>query len=242
MPWKRCLTCAAAALLSAACGAPPRQPEPALVPPSEAAAPLPPPGAPAYRVDPAASELRLEVYRDGPLARLGHDHVIENHELSGWGVLARAGEPVRFYLEIPVADFVIDDPVARAAAGPGFEDDVSADAKAGTRVNMLGARLLDAAQYPSIRISGGTSRDAFEAGTLGSVDVRIAGRDAAVSVPISVSAGADSVSVSADFPLQQSALGFTPFSVMMGALQVRDEFHVRLRIVARRSVEPARQQ
>jgi hypothetical protein len=239
MPWKRCLACAATALLSASCGAPPRQTEPA--PLVEAAAPLPPPGVPAYRVDPAASDLRLEVYRDGPMARLGHDHVIQNHALSGWGVLAGDGGPARFYLEIRVADFVIDDPLARAEAGPGFEDEVSADAKAGTRANMLGARLLDAARYPTIRISGGATHNAGGAGALGSADIRIAGRDAAVTVPISVIAGADSVSVSADFPLQQSALGLTPFSVMMGALQVRDEFHVRLRIVARRSGESAGQ-
>ena len=241
MAWKRCLTCAATALLLAACGAPPRHPQPALAPPVEAAAPPPPPGVTAYRVDPGASEVRLEVYRDGTLARLGHDHVIQNHELSGWGVLAGAGEPARFYLEIPVAAFVIDDPLARAEAGPGFEDEVPADAKAGTRANMLGARLLDAAQYPSIRISGAI-RNAGGADASGSVDIRIAGRDAALAVPIMLNAGADFVSVSADFPLQQSALGLTPVSVMLGALQVRDEFHVRLRIVARRSGESARQE
>ena len=35
-----------------------------------------PSGAPRYSVDPQASEIRLLVYRDGPLARFGHNHVV----------------------------------------------------------------------------------------------------------------------------------------------------------------------
>jgi len=231
----------AAALFLVACGAPPRHTPSDPGPRGPA---VPPPDQPTYRVDPDASELRLEVYRDGPMARLGHDHVIQNRTLSGWGALGAAGVAARFYLEVPVGDFVIDDPAARAEAGPGFEDEVSADAKAGTRANMLGARLLNAAQYPLIRITGRVLPGDGPAAAIGSAEIRIAGAEAALDVPLRLLVGADTVSASADFPLQQSALGLAPFSVMMGALRVRDDIQVRLRIVARRvtaSGEAARQ-
>jgi len=38
---------------------------------------------------------------------------------------------------------------------------------------------------------------------------------------------------SGEFPLRQSELGLTPFSAMLGALQVQDEMRVSFHIVAR---------
>ena len=70
------------ALLLTACGAlKPRH----AAPPSPAES-VPRPGLPpgrAYRVDENQSELRILVYRAGPLARFGHNHVIVNHAIRG---------------------------------------------------------------------------------------------------------------------------------------------------------------
>jgi hypothetical protein len=41
--------------------------------------------------------------------------------------------------------------------------------------------------------------------------------------------------VSGELPIKQTDLGLTPFSAMLGALQVQDELRVRFRIVARRA-------
>jgi hypothetical protein len=41
------------------------------------------------------------------------------------------------------------------------------------------------------------------------------------------------VRISGEMPLRQSDLGLTPFSAMLGALQVEDEMRVKFRIVAR---------
>jgi hypothetical protein len=41
--------------------------------------------------------------------------------------------------------------------------------------------------------------------------------------------------VSGELPIKQSDLGLTPFSAMLGALQVQDEMRVRFRIVARQA-------
>jgi hypothetical protein len=238
---KRCLA-GAAVLLTAACGAPPREAGPATATPARA--PLPPAGMVVYRIDPDASELTLKVYRDGPMARLGHDHVIQNHRLSGWGAVAADGGTALLYLEMPVGDFLIDDPAARAQAGPGFEEAVSDAAKAGTRDHLQGATLLDSAEYPLIRLDGRAVRSGGASTASAAVEVHVAGHDSTVSLPCRLDVGPDSASASAEFALRQSALGLAPFSVMMGALQVRDEMHIRLTLVARRvdaSGESARQ-
>src|SRR5882672_8391664 len=41
-------------------------------------------GKPVYRIDPAESLIVIEVRRGGSLARLGHDHVVASHEVTGY--------------------------------------------------------------------------------------------------------------------------------------------------------------
>jgi hypothetical protein len=52
-------------------------------------------------------------------------------------------------------------------------------------------------------------------------------------VPLHYEQHADEVVVSSEFPLKQTDLGLTPFSALLGALQVVDEMKVRVHIVAR---------
>src|SRR5512140_1944489 len=37
-----------------------------------------------FRIDPAASQIVIEVRRAGSLARLGHDHVVASHDVHGY--------------------------------------------------------------------------------------------------------------------------------------------------------------
>src|SRR5258707_12134748 len=113
-------------LCLAACGAPKTRQSPAM---GEGVEPTrPPAGAAAYSIDSAQSELRLLVYRAGPMARLGHNHVILNRAVGGWGDAAAAGLPgsraapesASFSLYVPVADFIVDEVPARAEEGPDF--------------------------------------------------------------------------------------------------------------------------
>jgi hypothetical protein len=198
-------------------------------------------------IDPAQSTLRLLVFRAGALARLGHDHVIEGHGLSGWiDPNARGNQPA-FDLLIPVEAFDVDPDAARAEEGPQFAEQISAEAKAGTRHNMLGEALLDAARFAQIEVrasaadvaaSTATSlpepAEGTEAPRTALLTVLIAGHESRQPVEFQLLRGAGGWIVNADFELRQSALGLTPFSVMMGALQVQDEMHVRVHLVAHR--------
>lgn len=250
MPWNKWIIVAAFGCATVGCRAPqqasePRQPtqaspqaaaptQPAVASTPPTAAPpatAPPPGLTVYRIDPDRSQLRLLVYRSGPLARLGHDHVILARGLSGW--IAHPDQPAEatFYLRIPADEFVVDDDQARALAGPQFAAPVDDEAKDGTRHNLLGAAMLDAAQHPSIEILG-TAVAGTEPDLRATVLVRVAGHDSTQVVPFRLLRSAGVLTASADFPLRQTDLGLTPFSVMMGALRVEDEIHVNVSLVA----------
>jgi len=103
-----------------------------------------------YRVDESRSELRILVYKGGPLARLGHNHVMVNRALRGEVKLADSGSG--FSLNVPAAGFLVDDAQARREEGADFGSEVSDDAKSGTLRNMLSAAVLDADEFPAITI------------------------------------------------------------------------------------------
>jgi hypothetical protein len=239
MMLKKCAGVCAAALL-AACGAPHTRetPEGGAV----AAAPVESPaGAAAYHIDSAQSELRLLVYRAGPMARLGHNHVIVNRAVSGWVDTAGTASAASFALQVPVAEFVVDDARARDAEGPDFSQEVTEDARSGTRHNMLGASLLDADRFPTIALSSIAVMPAAgsqEPGTrkpskwVATLSVRVAGHESRLAVPFTLQTAAGRITASGTAVLRQSAMGLTPFSVMLGALQVQDGLTVKFKLIA----------
>lgn len=233
---------AAAVVLSlAGCAPATRAPEPPPAPVSTAAPAASRPGPPArderpggeYRIVREASELRVLVYRGGPLARLGHNHVLVTRDLDGELQVPPDGAGLRFTLSVPVASFVLDDPAARAAEGPEFESRPTPADVEGTRRNLEGPEVLDAVRYPQITIRGlGATGGPDEWRVRAAVTVR--GQEREVAVPARVERDGDRLVARGEFPLRQSDLGLTPFSVAMGALQVRDDLTVRYVLTARR--------
>lgn len=209
-----------------------REPPSAEAPPSRVTQPDPA-GYTRYRVVAAGSEIRALVYRDGPMFRLGHNHVLSSRDLTGDVLIGRPGEPPQFSLVVPAASFSIDDAVLRAEEGEEFPGGVAADAIAGTRRNLLGAALLDAANFPDIRLTGGKVTGQSPDYTV-TVVVAMKGRSHELQVPVQVGQDTDELRVTGEFTATHEQLGLTPFSVMGGLLSVRDEIRLRFRIVARR--------
>jgi polyisoprenoid-binding protein YceI len=193
--------------------------------------PPPPAGPGVYAIDPAQSEVRLLVYRAGPMARLGHNHVITHRAIGGWIKFTGNPTAATFALSLPVADFVVDSAGARALEGTDFFEEVSEDAKEGTQHNMLGPALLDAAQDPTISLVS-VSVAEKPPGLIATMRLRVAGHESTLMVPFLVATGAGQISASGIIKLRQSALGLKPFSIMLGALQVQDEFTVKFTLVA----------
>src|SRR5262245_46906348 len=95
-------------------------------PPKPPAAPAGPPPAPgAFAIPPGAHQLKVSaedsllqvlVYRGGAMARLGHNHVIASHQLSGVVYLADDPLATRFDIQFPVNELTVDEPALREAA------------------------------------------------------------------------------------------------------------------------------
>jgi len=216
------------ALGLAACGAPaPRESAPHATStpenPSPAAAGL-------YRIDPAQSELRILVYRAGAMAALGHNHVIVNRSLTGWIAAPRTPAAASFSLSLPSAQFTLDEAALRSEEGADFEEPVADDARAGTLRNMLSPALLDAAEFPQITVRSVaiTAGPVLEA----TVALDVAGHDSTLVVPFTVDIAGDRLTARAAFSVRQSALGLTPFSVLLGALRVEDQMRLKVKLVA----------
>jgi len=188
-------------------------------------------GTQALQVDPGRTVVTVIVRRAGPLAKLGHDHVITSADESGSVWLGSTPAGSSFELTLPVERFEVDLPEARAAAGPEFAAPVPDDARAGTRHNMLRAEVLDGEHFPII-----TLRSAAASGVWPQPIVRVAvtlkGVEREQEIPVIVERDAQGVVARGELRPNQTDFGMTPFSVAGGAIQVADALEVRFEIAA----------
>jgi polyisoprenoid-binding protein YceI len=191
-----------------------------------------------YDVLAQESLLTILVYRGGTLASAGHNHVIASHDLGG--TVYVPADPLRasFELHLPVATLTVDEAALRAQqASADFPPDVSEGARAGTRHNMLGAALLDAEHSPEIVLRALRMEKTADAGMLARVQCMVRGEVRTFAVAVRYERSDDELIVSGALALRQTDLGLTPFSAMLGALQVQDEMRVSFRIVARAAIK-----
>ena len=196
--------------------------------------PLPVPGAEHYVVQAGLSDVRLLVYRAGALASFGHDHVIQAKDITGDVYLAKDFQTSGFSLTLPVVGFVVDDPAARSVEGPDFAKQPSAAAIDGTRKNMLGPDVLDAARYSEVRIRS-VKLLGPDWGPDATVRIELHGVARDVTVPIAVQRDSNGLSINGAFDLKQSDFGITPFSALGGGLQVADTLRVRFHLMAQKA-------
>src|SRR5438128_8566153 len=229
-PSRAGLAAALLALMLGACAPPVRERAPAAAPPAEfpedhyleALAQ----GKPVFRVDSRESLVVIEVRRGGSLARLGHDHVVASHEVGGYV----APDEGRADLYVQLERLEVDEAALRAEAG--FDTQPTESDIEGTRANML-VRVLEADRFPFalIRVSGvGSSRR--EAAM--SVAITLHGVTRALQAPARIDADADLIEVSGRLSFDQTDFGITPYSVLGGAIAVRNGVDLRFRVRARR--------
>ena len=236
-PSMRALPIVVVSLLLAACPAtthPPTAPKPSV--PVEPSAPGAAPtadlrGATIYQVSAEDSDIRIFVYRAGTLSRFGHNHVMSVAGLTGRVWIHPAFEKSGLELSFPVAQLVVDDPEARKASGDDFPPEIPQADRDGTHSNMLRAEVLDAEHFQQI-----TLKSAKVSGTpaapriLMHVTIKDASHD--VEIPAAVQIEGQRLTATGEFDIKQTDFGIKPFSVGLGALQVKDELHVKFKVVA----------
>ena len=221
-----------ATLLLAACvgvkQAPPAAP-PGL--PSQCIAPAAPGAEHVFTLDRSKSTLHILTYRAGKLAHLGHNHVIASRDLWGYGVLTKTLNASYFALCVPLQTLIVDDSKLRAAAGDAFSEKVDKSDIARTRRNMLSERQLDSERYPYIIVlgrivGGGSAQVSME------LELHVRGKVRTVPITASFEHSARSVIVSGSVQVKQTDLGIQPYTVLFGALTVRDEIDIQFDVWA----------
>lgn len=185
-----------------------------------------------YAVDPTQSQVLIHVYREGTLARLGHNHVIRVGDLTGLAQLAGDLTRSRADLAFSAAALEVDLPADRAAGGPDFANTPSKADVEGTRANMLGPKVLDATHHPHIGIEAHLL--AREGDRL-RLRLRITLRGVAHGYEAEARlrhTGGGEIELSGTLTVAQSDFGIRPFSVLAGAIKVRDRVEIGYRIHA----------
>lgn len=184
-----------------------------------------------YRIDPRASDIRIFVFRGGPAARFGHNHILTAPRFEGRVLLPKEGvDHVRFDLVFRLDQLEIDPPALVDRVGEGFATVLSADSLAGVRAHMLGERNMQADRYPLVRIrslqvEGETP--AFAA----RVEVEMHGRRRDLWLPLQVRISPGQIAVDGRMILRQTDFDITPYAVLGGLLAVRDPVLIEFRLV-----------
>ena len=183
-------------------------------------------GKPVYRVDPRESLIVIEVRRGGSLARLGHDHVVASHDVTGY----IAPDEGRADMYVALAKLVVDEPQLRKEAG--FDTQPTESDIEGTRSNMLN-HVLEAEKFPFalIAVSGA---DAKQTKAKLSVAITLHGHTRTFQVPAEIEADEKSIGVSGKLAFNQTDFGITPYSLLGGAIAVKDGLALRFLVRARR--------
>ncbi len=190
-------------------------------------------GAARYRVTDEGTRVYARVYRGGSMAKLGHNHVVLFPGVRGDVYLADDPAGSQFDLAVPVAGAVVDPPALRRSQGREFRSDISDDARSRTRDNMLGEQILHAAGYPYITVSSAGIEGPWEAPNV-TLAITIRDTTRRVTTPVSLAYDGDSLFARARLELHQSDFGIEPFTVLGGALRVRDRVELNLEIAAQR--------
>ncbi|MDZ7842093.1 MAG: YceI family protein [Gammaproteobacteria bacterium] len=191
-------------------------------------------GAAHYRVVDEGTRVYARVFRGGSMARLGHNHVVLFPGVRGDVYLTTGIDGSLFDLVVPVAGAEVDPPELRRDQGRAFRTDISDDARARTRGNMLGERVLDAARYPHITVSS-TRIEGRPDGPLVTLDITIRATTRRLVVPVTLRHGADSLRAEGRLELLQSEFGIEPFTVLGGALRVEDRVELVFTVSAERA-------
>jgi hypothetical protein len=183
-----------------------------------------------YGIDARQTDIRILVFRAGPLARLGHNHVISAGEVDGTVIVHTPLERSVFELRIPADSLRVDDPAQRREEGADFSTEPTDADVAGTTRNLLGERVLDSARYPTVTVAGRltTTGDSPSA----RVSIRVKGRSTERAVPVALVLDEHRLRVRGTFELSHEELGLAPFSALLGALQVAENLTLKFDVTA----------
>jgi hypothetical protein len=175
-------------------------------------------GEPVYAVDTEQSEVEIYVYKGGTFARMGHDHVVSSRDIHGYVMLPAESGKTQADIYVPLNTLIVDDPQKRLNAG--FKSSLKEQDVDGTRRNMLD-KVLEADRYPYVFIHVESEGDIYKHQMV-NVELTLHGVSKQFTVPVEIEYSKDSLNVAGKLVLKQTDFGIEPYSVLGGALRVKD--------------------
>jgi hypothetical protein len=188
-----------------------------------------------FRVDSNASTVHIFLWRGGPMAAKGHNHVLAVKQMRGAVYLPEdmLSNEARFDIVFPVQEIAVDPLPLREQIGGAFTGTGMTEKGArGTRQNMLGEKALNADRFPRIALSSNRFYGEPPKLVLDTA-VTIHGIQRRRLIPITLNVEEDRLTARGAFAVRQTDFGIEPFSAMAGALYLLDPLMVEFEIVAR---------
>ncbi|KXW56649.1 YceI family protein [Ferrovum sp. PN-J185] len=171
-------------------------------------------------VDATHSTIIISVFKAGTLARIGHDHVVVVHDLKGAIDESKGIGDFSFLL----TNMAVDEPYYRQLMHlpPG----ISKSAREGTRNNMLN-KVLFADQYPVVTLHAQILKD--NPGYVG-LTINLHGVTQKKIIAYQKIKQNGHIHITGEAVLTQTQFGIKPFSVLSGALQVKNQINIQFNI------------
>ncbi|MBM89105.1 MAG: hypothetical protein CMQ41_12090 [Gammaproteobacteria bacterium] len=184
-----------------------------------------------FGIDSENSILRIYVGRAGPLARMGHNHVVHTRDLSGEINLAEDPVDSTASFSFPISSFIVDDQSERDRAGEGFDSQPGRRAIEGTRENMLSEAVLNAAVFSMIAADINTISVTDSEWNF-AIALDLKGNAVNLELPAEVTINDSEIIIDARFTLNHSDIGLSVFTALGGSLSVAEALDFDLHIEA----------
>jgi polyisoprenoid-binding protein YceI len=184
-----------------------------------------------FKVDPSASSLVVQIFRDGVAAKFAHDHVVQATTFSGRVTYdPAAAEASSISVEVSTASLKADDPATRRKfrlAGEPTATDI-----ADIERSMKAEGQLHVTQFPVITFTSTTITVETEGRYLVTGELTIRGVTRAVRFPAKVVMEGHALRGTATLELKQSTFGYKPYSALLGAIKNKDDVMLHIDLVA----------
>lgn len=187
-----------------------------------------------FRILPGDSEVRILLYKKGPLSALAHSHVLVLKEMKGRIQLQpEALNQSDWNVKADVNSIIVDPPEYRKLESGEFATEISENDIKTIRENMLSEKFLDAERFSQLVIQG----VAVE-GQLPTVQLKfklvIRGFTKEFQAPFQIQITEEQLRATGQFRIKHTDFGITPFSILFGAIQIQDEILIKVDLRARK--------
>lgn len=175
-----------------------------------------PDGSVIYHLDPDRTQVRVHLGKSGLFGFMGDDHVIDVPVLTGTLVANPTNnEPVSLEFAIQTGRIEVLDP------------ELAADTRIEVQQKMIGEKVLDVAQFPSIQFSSSSFKKA-KGDSMWRIVGEITVKDSAAAIEISaeIQLEASAFKARGQTEIKLSAIGIKPPGAGAGTIKVKNLFTV----------------